>query len=264
MTTVLVTGGTGNLGGSVVAHLLTAGVGVRLASRHARPDGVADDDAATGVPARVEWATVDYGSRAGLDRALSGVDVVLHCAGGSGRAEAATMAALLSSGRRAGLPHLAYISIVGVDRIPLGYYRSKLGAERALIASGVPWTILRATQFHDLALSVISRMCSLPVALVPRINAQPVAVEEVAARLVDIAAAPPQGRVPEFGGPEIQALPELAQLYLRSRGKRKPMASLPVPGRVARALRAGAGLTPDHGDGLQTFAQFLALRDSAG
>lgn len=259
MTTVLVTGGTGNLGGSVVAHLLTAGVGVRLASRRPRPAALGQA-AATDV----DWATVDYGSRAGLDRALSGVDAVLHCAGGSGRAEAGTMAALLSSGRRARLPHLAYVSIVGVDRIPLGYYRSKLAAERALIASGIPWTILRATQFHDLALWVTAKMCSLPVAVVPRLNCQPVAVQEVAARLVDIAALPPQGRVPEFGGPEILAFREMAELYLRSRGHRKPMAPLPLPGRIAGALRAGAGLTPDHGDGLQTFAQFLALRSSVG
>lgn len=255
MTNVLVTGGTGNLGGSVVAHLVTAGATVRLASRRVRP---VDADA------EVDWIQVDYASRAGLDRALSGADVVLHCAGGSGRGEAGTMAALLSSGRRAGLPHLAYISIVGVDRIPLAYYRSKFAAERALIASGVPWTILRATQFHDLALSIAAKTCLLPVGLVPKLSCQPVAVEEVAARLVEIASNPPQGRVPEFGGPEILAFRELAQLYLRSVRKRKPVVSLPVPGRVGAALRAGAGLTPDHGDGMQTFAQFLALRDGGG
>ncbi len=253
MTTVLVTGGTGLLGGSVAAHLVTAGATVRLASRRVRPVDASAD---------VDWATVDYASRAGLDRALSGADVVLHCAGGSGRGEAGTMAALLSSGRRAGLPHLAYISIVGVDRNPLGYYRSKLAAERALIASGIPWTILRATQFHDLALSITSRMCTLPVGLVPGISCQPVAVEEVAARLVDIASRPPQGRVPEFGGPEILTFRQLAQLYLRSVRKRKPLVQLRVPGKAGAAWRAGAGLTPDHGDGLQTFAQFLALRNS--
>lgn len=255
MTTVLVTGGTGNLAGSVSAHLMTTGATVRVASRRVRP---AD------APADADWMQVDYASRAGLDRALSGADVVLHCAGGSGRAEAGTMAALLSSGRRAGLAHLAYVSIVGVDRIPLGYYRSKLAAERALISSGVPWTILRATQFHDLALSIAAGMCRLPVALAPRLSCQPVAVEEVAARLVEIAANPPQGRVPEFGGPEILSFTELARLYLRWKRSRRPLVSVPVPGRVGSALRAGAGLTPDHGDGLQTFAQFLALRGSIG
>ena len=251
MTTALVTGGTGTLGGSVVAHLLAAGVTVRLASRRPRPPDSAPD---------VEWATVDYATRAGLDRALSGADVVLHCAGGAGRAQAGTMAALLSSGRRAGLPHLAYLSIVGVDRIPLGYYRSKWAAERALIASGVPWTILRATQFHDFALSITAKLCAPPVAVIPRIDCQPVSVDEVAARLVDIAARPPQGRVPEFGGPEILPVHELARLYLRATDRRKPMVSAPMPGRAGAALRAGAGSTPEHGDGLQTFAQFLALR----
>lgn len=251
MTAVLVTGGTGLLGGSVVEHLLAAGSGVRLASRRHRP---------VAAPAEVDWVQVDYASRAGLDRALSDVDVVLHCTGGSGRAEASTMAALLSSGRRARLPHLVYISIVGVDRIPLGYYRSKAASERALIASGLPWTILRATQFHDLALAVTAKLCALPIAVAPKLSCQPVAVEEVAARLVEIAAKPPQGRVPEFGGPQILTFDQLAQLYLRSERKRKKAVPMPVPGRMAAAWRAGAGVTPDHGDGLQTFAQFLALR----
>lgn len=251
MTTVLVTGGTGNLGGAVVQHLLTAGAQVRLASRRPRSVGTA---------AEVDWRTVDYASRAGLDGALSGVDAVLHCAGGSGRAEAGMMAALLSSGRRAGLPHLVYVSIVGVDRIPMRYYRSKLAAERALIGSGIPWTVLRATQFHDLAMAVTRKLCAMPVAVVPSISCQPVAVEEVAARLVEISASPPQGRAPEFGGPEILTCRELVQLYLRAARKKRPVVRVPLPGRVAAALRTGAGLTPDHGDGLQTFAQYLALR----
>src|SRR5207237_200900 len=151
------------------------------------------------------WATVDYRTRAGLAEALTGVDVVVHCASGSGKGESETMAALLSSGKRQGLGHLLYISIVGVDRLPMGYYRAKLAAERALIASGIGWTILRATQFHDLALTFVKAMCTLPVGITPKgVSCQPVAVQEVAARLVALAAAGPAGRVPELGGPEIK------------------------------------------------------------
>ena len=251
--TVVVTGGTGNLGRHLSAQLSAAGQQVRVASRGERPPG---------TPADREWATVDYRTRAGLDDALAGADVLVHCASGSARGEAETIAALLSSGKRAALPHLVYISIVGVDRLPMSYYRAKLAAEKALIASGVPWTILRATQFHDLALSLVKGMCRTPVAVVPKgVACQPVAVQEVAARLAEITTNPAAGRVPELGGPEIRSFAELAHLYLMSIGSRKRVLPVPAPGRLARGLRAGDGLTPEHGDGLETFAEFLRVGD---
>lgn len=168
------------------------------------------------------------------------------------------MAALLSSGRRARLAHLVYISIVGVDRLPMRYYQAKLAAERALIASGMPWTILRATQFHDFALSLVKGMCAVPIALVPKgISCQPVSADEVAVRLADLAAGSPAGRAPDFGGPEITPFGELAHSYLTSVGRKSRVVALPLPGKLGRGLRSGYGLTPEHGDGLQTFAEFL-------
>ena len=155
--TVLVTGGTGNLGRHVVQGLVEAGLPVRVASRSAPPAEKILDH---------EWATVDYRSRAGLDAALLGVDVVVHCASGSPRGEAESIAALLSSGKRAGIKHLVYISIVGVDKLPLSYYRAKFATEKALVTSGIPWTILRATQFHDLARTMVRFCCRLPIGLV--------------------------------------------------------------------------------------------------
>ena len=119
MTTVLVTGGSGNLGGHVVQQLLDSGSDVRIASRRLEPSGRESD---------AVWATVDYRTRAGLAAALAGADVAVHCAGGSAKGESETIAALLSSAKRAGLAHLVYISIVGVDKLPMGYYRAKLGS----------------------------------------------------------------------------------------------------------------------------------------
>jgi uncharacterized protein YbjT (DUF2867 family) len=250
-TTVLVTGGTGHLGRHVVRQLIEAGRTVRVASRNKPPAEKILDH---------EWATVDYRSRAGLDAALLGVEVVIHCASGSPRGEAESIAALLSSGKRAAIKHLVYISIVGVDRLPLGYYRAKFATEKALIASGIPWTILRTTQFHDLALTMVRLGCRLPIGFVPRgVRLQPIAVGEVALRLVQIAMEPPAGRVTELGGPEIRTMCELATMYLTSAGRTRRVVRIPFPGRFARGLRKGYGMTPDHGDGLQTFAEFLEL-----
>jgi uncharacterized protein YbjT (DUF2867 family) len=249
--TVLVTGGTGNLGRHVVQRLIEVGQPVRVASRNRAPvEQILDH----------EWSTVDYRSRAGLDAALLGVEVVVHCASGSPQGEAESIAALLSSGKRAGIKHLVYISIVGVDVLPLSYYRAKLATEKSLIASGIPWTILRATQFHDLALTLVKFCCRLPIGVVPRgVSLQPVAVGEVALRLVQIVMEPPAGRVNDLGGPEIRTMSELARMYLTSAGRENKVVAIPFPGKLAAGLRNGDGMTPDHGDGMQTFSEFLEI-----
>ncbi len=138
MATVLVTGGTGGLGRRVVALLREAGHEARVASRRDRPA----DDPGYG------WATVDYRTGDGLDAALDGVDAVVHCAGDQ-RSTVVDEALVAAARRSGGRPHLVYISIVGADRIPYFYFWTKVAAERVIAESGLPWTVLRTTQFHD-------------------------------------------------------------------------------------------------------------------
>ena len=98
---------------------------------------------------------------------------------------------------RAGMRHLVYISVVGADRIPVasgidramfGYFASKLAAEQIVADSGLPWTTLRATQFHDLILMTVQQMARLPVIPVPAgFRFQPIDAGEVATRLVELA-----------------------------------------------------------------------------
>jgi uncharacterized protein YbjT (DUF2867 family) len=95
-----------------------------------------------------------------------------------------------------------YVSIVGVDRIPYGYYRAKLATETVVEESGLPWTILRATQFHDLIRRIAGVLAKSPVVPVPAgVRFQPVDVHEVAARVVELATGTPAGRVDDMGGP---------------------------------------------------------------
>ncbi|CAL9388592.1 SDR family oxidoreductase [Streptomyces sp. enrichment culture] len=248
MTTILVTGGTGTLGRLVTERLRAGGHEVRVLSRRSKPYAV---DLREG------------GS--GLDAALAGVDTVVHCAttprGGDERA--ATN--LVAAARRAGVAHLAHISIVGVDRVPLGYYRSKLAVERLVEQSGLGWTVLRATQFHDLVVQVLQALTRPPVAVLPaHVADQPVEVAEVADRLAELAVGAPAGRVADLGGPEVRTLESLARAYLEATGRRRAVVKVPLAGKTYRAFRAGGHLAPGRAVGRGTFEEYLAARFGNG
>ncbi len=251
MSTVLVTGGTGLLGRAVVTGLAAAGHDVRTLSRTAAAPGTVAGDLATG---------------AGLDAAVAGAAVVVHCASDARdprRTDVEGTRRLVDAARRAGGPHLVYVSIVGIDRIPWAYYRAKLDAEREVAVSGLPWSTLRATQFHEFTAALLERLTRLPVVPAPRgWRFQPVDVQEVAARLTAAVADGPAGLLPDLGGPEVLSVAELAGAYLEAAGRRRPVVPLPVPGRFSAALRAGANLAPDGRAGGRTFAAFLAERSA--
>jgi uncharacterized protein YbjT (DUF2867 family) len=183
----------------------------------------------------------------------------------SRRVDVAGTGRLLDAARRAGSPHLVFISIVGVDRVPFRYYRAKLEAERLVEGSGLPWTIQRTTQFHDLLHRALGTLARSPVLLLPRgLRFQPVDTREVAERLVALALGPPAGRVADLGGPQVLAVEELAGGYLRATGRRRPVVRVNVPGATARGFRAGGHLCPEHPDGTRTWAEFLAARYQKG
>jgi uncharacterized protein YbjT (DUF2867 family) len=167
---------------------------------------------------------------------------------------------------RAGVRHLVFISIIGADRVPIVYLRAKLAAERAVADSGVPWTTLRAAQFHDLVLTVVRTLARLPVLPVPGgMRVQPVDARDVAGRLVELALGSPAGLVPDLAGPRVYGLDELARGYLRAAGKRRPMVPVRIPGRIGRAYRAGDNLSLDGATiGRHTWEEFLAERLGRG
>lgn len=255
---VLVTGGTGTLGRHVVPRLLDAGHHVRVLSRH-------EHDPADGI----EFVTGDLATGDGVKAAVAGAEIIVHCAGSSkGDDEKARQ--LVRAASRSGTRHLVYISVVGADRIPVvsgvdramfGYYAAKLGAERIITESGLPWTTLRATQFHDLLFMMASQMAKMPIVPVfAGVRFQPVDAEEVAIQLVELALGAPSGLVPDIAGPRVYAMDEVVRSYLRARGKRRPIVRVRVPGKAARAFRSGANLAPDRAVGQRTWEEFLVKR----
>ena len=255
---VLVTGGTGTLGRLVVARLRDAGRDVRVLSRrqHEPADGI-------------EFVTGDLGTGEGIASAVDGAPTIVHCAG-SARGDDHKARNLVRAASQAGATHLLYISVVGADRIPMisrvdramfGYYGFKLAAERIVANSGVPFTTLRATQFHDLILMVARQVAKLPVMPAPAgFRFQPIDTAEVAARLAELTVGQPAGLVPDMGGPRVYSISDLLRAYLEATHRRRPIVSIPLPGPAARAVRAGANLTPEHAVGRRTWEDFLAER----
>lgn len=246
---VLVTGATGTLGHRVVGEATEAGHNVRALSRKSHVGY-------TGV----NWAQGDLLSGEGIDAALKGIDTVIHCATQGTRAKDVVSATnLISAARRAKTSNIIYVSIAGIDRIPLSYYTTKLRVEEALTASGLGHTIVRVTQFHDLIEATFSAQRFSPVLIaVKGVRFQPIDTRDVAAHLVSLIDQGPAGRVDDIGGPAVFGHDELGRLYLTSQGSRRRVLSLPVPGRIIAGLKSGANLVPANPVGTIGFAQYLA------
>ena len=207
---------------------------------------------------------VDLVTGRGLDAALDSADVVIDVSNvvtmGRRKAEAFFATAgrnLLAAEERAGVRHHVALSIVGIERVGLGYYRGKLLQEKVLRTGPVPWSVLRATQFHEFPQQLLDRMAG-PVVLLPPMATQPVAVREVAAALVDLAEGPPQGMAPEFAGPRVEDMAALARKLLRARGSRRLVLSPRLPGAVFSAMADGGLLPAEQGArGTQTWDEWL-------
>jgi uncharacterized protein YbjT (DUF2867 family) len=257
---ILLTGGTGTLGRRVMPLLTDAGCELRILSRRRQ-------ESAAGV----EFVVGDLATGEGVEAAVAGVETIVHCAG-SAKGDDDKTRTLVRAAANAGARHLVYISVVGADRVPVvsgvdrvmfGYYAAKLAAERLMAKSGLGWTILRATQFHDLLLTMLTGMAKLPVIPVAAgFRFQPVDAGEVATRLVELSLGPPSGLVPDIGGPRVYAMQDLIRGYLRASRRRRLLVPVRLPGQAARALRSGANLTLRGAVGRRTWEDFLADHQS--
>jgi uncharacterized protein YbjT (DUF2867 family) len=242
------------MGQRVVARLGSAGVGTRVLSRSGRSGTLLGD--------------LSIGE--GLDLAVRGAETIIHCASSPFRKARQTdvegTKRLLAAAATAGVSHLVYISIVGIDRASsYPYYRIKLDTEQVIEGSSVPYTIVRATQFYDLVLMAIRLLERMPVMVVPNgFRGQPIDAEEVAERLVELALSNPAGRVPDIGGPEVRTVDDIVRGYREVTGRRKRMLTLRLPGKTARAFREGALTCPNNRFGEIRWEEFLRGKVQAG
>jgi uncharacterized protein YbjT (DUF2867 family) len=248
---VLVTGGTGALGRDVVKQLRGAGHRARVLSRKA----------ASGP----DWVQGDLSTGAGLEEAVSGMDAVIHAGSATvqpwkyGSTDLLGTRRLLTAARAAGVRHVVYVSIVGMEGIAYAYYKTKLAVEAVVREDIVPWSILRAAQFHTLmevllgGFSLVPGVCAVPL----RWRFQPVDTQDVATRLVGVVAFEPAGMLPDFGGPEVRDFKSIAESWLTARKLNKRLVNLWLPLKVSRQFAEGRLLCPGHRDGTITFEQYL-------
>jgi uncharacterized protein YbjT (DUF2867 family) len=207
---------------------------------------------------------VDLLTGRGLDAALDGVDTVVDVSNietlGRKKAEQFFSTAgrnLLAAGEKAGVRHHVTLSIVGIDKVPMGYYGAKLLQEKVVRTGPLPWTVVRATQFHELTEQLLRRTPG-PVVVMPPTATQPIAVREVADALVAVAEGEPQGMAPQIAGPRVEDLADLMRRLLRARGSRRRVLSPRLPGRMFSALANGALLPTETGTrGVQTWDEWL-------
>lgn len=245
---VLITGATGQLGHEVVRAASTAGHAVRAMSR--RPHS-----------GDTKWVHADLVTGEGLAAACSGAEAVVHLASdpkNSAIADVEGTRRLAEAARGAGVRHFLYLSIVGIDRIPVEYYRHKRAAEQVVIDNGLPHTILRASQFHSLIDSWLRGFTKGPFVIVPAgFQVQSIGTRDVAEEIVAILGQRPVGRAPDLAGPEPMTLARAARVWCEVRRIRKVVVPVPIPGRRVAAFRAGWNTVPGRPRGQETWRDWL-------
>jgi len=250
MTTVLVTGGTGSLGREIRKQLIHTPYITRIMSRREAHPGEADD---------VQWAVADLVDAPAITDAVQGVDVIVHAASAplSGKADVEGTRYLLDAAKSAGVEHIIYVSIIGVDQMQgFVYYKAKYDVEQMIKAGDVPYTIIRAAQFHGFVDYVLSTF--LKVGLVPKGSKfQPMAPEDAAREYVKAVKVGPAGHLPDIAGPEVFDSETLVDTLLAARGKSQLALRVPFPFEPFKGFRAAKN-TSENVTGSVTWANYLA------
>ncbi|MFZ0841254.1 MAG: SDR family oxidoreductase [Xanthobacteraceae bacterium] len=170
----------------------------------------------------------------GLDAALAGAQVVIDLANSPSFDDKAVLEFFETSGRNllaaekvAGVRHHVALSIVAIDRTDNGYFRAKVAQEALIRSSGIPYTIVRATQFLEFLRGIADSSADRNIVRLPPVLFQPIAADDVAATVADVALAPPRNGIVEIAGPERAPFNEIIARYLKAVGDPRQVVSDP-------------------------------------
>jgi uncharacterized protein YbjT (DUF2867 family) len=207
---ITVVGASGLIGTKVVELLTTAGHDVTAASRSTGVDVLTGD---------------------GLAEALAAAGVLIDVTNSPSFADDDVLAFfttstnnLVAAAREAGVTHYVALSIVGIDDLPdSGYLRAKVAQEKLIVASGLPYSIVRATQFQEFAETITGSLIVGAEVRVPDGRIQPIAADDVAAELARIATSTPLAGIVNIGGPDKISFADLARVVLARQGDDQPV-----------------------------------------
>ncbi|MGV7214708.1 SDR family oxidoreductase [Bradyrhizobium sp. UFLA05-112] len=210
---IVVIGGTGLIGSKTVAILRQGGHEVLAASPQSGVNTITGE---------------------GLKQAMAGTQVVIDLANSPSFEDKAVLEFFETSGRNllaaesaAGVRHHVALSIVATDRTDNGYFRAKVAQENLIKSSGVPYTIVRATQFMEFLRGIADSSSDGNKVRLPPILFQPIAADDVAANVADVALAPPRSGIVEIAGPERAPFNEIIARYLKAVGDPREVLSDP-------------------------------------
>jgi uncharacterized protein YbjT (DUF2867 family) len=161
----------------------------------------------------------------GLKEAMAGAHVVVDLSNSPSFEDKAVMEFFQASGRNllaaeaeADVRHHVALSIVGIDRSDNGYFRAKVAQEKLIMASGIPYTIVRSTQFLEFLGGIADSSVQGNKVRLPPVSFQPIAADDVAANVAEAALAAPRNGILEIAGPERAPFNEIVARYLRAVG----------------------------------------------
>jgi uncharacterized protein YbjT (DUF2867 family) len=236
-------------------------VAAELAARGDEVRGLSRSPGSGELPGGTPHLEVDLRTGAGLGEALTGCQVVVDASNSRKQAREVLVAGtgrLLRAGAEAGVRHHVAISIVGCDRVPIAYYETKVEQERAVEVGPLPWSLLRATQFHTLIDWLFASTARFGVVPTGAARLQPLDPATVARAVAEAVHREASGRLPDLAGPEVRTLGELARIWRRVRGRRVLPLRVPSFGAAGRAMRDGGLCNAEAAVESRTFEQWLA------
>jgi len=257
MNNILVTGGTGTLGKEVVEQLAYQKRDVSVLSSRKAPL----------LPSEITLYRGDLATGSGLHKATENAKIIIHCASNPKapwHVDVKGTENLIKAAKKNQVQHFIYISIVGIDKSHYAYYSAKSEAEKLIKKSGIPWSILRTTQFHNLVFSLIQsfkKENSSSIVVPEGLQFQSIDISEVASQLVKLAKEGPKGRLPDTGGPQILNIVKMMRIYLKTFDKGHiNIKSKPIEGELYDIFRTGFNLCPGNSYGNITWKKFCSGR----
>lgn len=253
MSQILLTGGTGTLGKEIAQQLITGNHNFKvLISRNHSEE-----------PKGVTLISGDITKKETLTASPKDTDIIIHCASNSQNHQEVDVIGTknLLDSAPVGLSHFVYISIVGVDKSSFPYYQAKYKAEQLVMQSGLPWTIIRATQFHSFVLLRFIKPFvpngDEPLKIPQGLKFQSIDIKDVGSVIVKQSLGEPLNSIILLGGPEVLTLEQMTESYLKLQDKSNIIEPQPVEGSIHDLFRSGINLCPDNANGKITWKEYL-------